>query len=57
MSKDTPPVAPVKCGCTRCSCRHQPHCRCHVYDALTALVLWDYARSIRLNREYKYIEL
>ncbi len=36
------------CGCGRtCRCRNESRCRCHDYNALLALTLWDYGRAIR----------
>ncbi|HEY0862507.1 MAG TPA: hypothetical protein VGD97_00240 [Lacunisphaera sp.] len=35
------------CGCQNCSCRRGPRCRCHDYNALLALALWDFGQMIR----------
>jgi len=42
-SKETIPP----CGCQNCSCRRGPRCRCHDYNALLALALWDFGRMVR----------
>lgn len=35
------------CGCQNCLCRRGPRCRCHDYNALLALALWDFGRALR----------
>lgn len=35
------------CGCRRCTCANAPRCRCHVFNALVALALWDLRRTVR----------
>jgi hypothetical protein len=34
------------CGCQNCLCHRGPRCRCHSYNALLALAIWDYRREI-----------
>ncbi|MBW7895435.1 MAG: hypothetical protein H3C27_10010 [Opitutaceae bacterium] len=41
---------PAACGCTRCRCHAELRCRCHDLNALIALTLWDYGRSLRHRR-------
>jgi hypothetical protein len=38
------------CGCQQCLCRRGPRCRCHAYNALLAIALWDFGRAIRRQR-------
>jgi hypothetical protein len=38
---------PPPCGCQNCLCRRGPRCRCHDYNALLALALWDFGQMIR----------
>lgn len=47
MSKATAKSDIPSCGCERCHCRRGPRCRCHDYNALLALILWDYSRMLR----------
>lgn len=47
MPKKTRPVTPPPCGCSNCLCHRDLRCRCHDYNALLALVLWDLGRSLR----------
>lgn len=37
----------IPCGCERCLCRRGPRCRCHDYNALLALALWDFGLMVR----------
>ncbi|WP_415909861.1 hypothetical protein [Oleiharenicola sp. Vm1] len=41
------PSRPAACGCRRCTCVNTPRCRCHVFNALVALALWDLRRATR----------
>jgi len=48
MSKSPAKVTIPSCGCNRtCRCHRELRCRCHDYNALLALTLWDYGRMIR----------
>lgn len=47
MKKSSAPESFPPCGCENCLCRRGPRCRCHDYNALLALVLWDYGRAFR----------
>lgn len=38
---------PAPCGCQNCLCRRGLRCRCHDYNALLALALWDFGREVR----------
>lgn len=35
------------CGCKNCACRRGLRCRCHDYNALLTLTLWDFGQIIR----------
>lgn len=47
MSKSTAKTDVPPCGCKRCQCHRGPRCRCHDYNALLSLVLWDFGRMLR----------
>ena len=40
-------TAQPPCGCDRCLCHRGPRCRCHDYNALLALALWDFGQMVR----------
>ena len=46
MPKTTKESTPP-CGCKNCLCRRGARCRCHDYNALLALALWDFGRTLR----------
>jgi hypothetical protein len=46
LTKETPPP----CGCQSCLCRRGPRCRCHDYNALLALALWDFGCMLRRRK-------
>ena len=50
MTKTSVQEAPPPCGCQNCLCRRGPRCRCHDYNALLALALWDFGRTIRRRK-------
>ena len=45
MSKSSIKKVIPSCGC--------PQCRCHDYNALLALALWEFGRMIRRQRSAK----
>lgn len=49
MPKTTKETTPP-CGCENCLCRRGARCRCHDYNALLALALWDFGRSLRRRK-------
>lgn len=38
------------CGCQKCRCHRGLRCRCHDYNALLVLALWDYALMLRARK-------
>lgn len=51
MHKASAKNAIPPCGCKRtCRCQHEPRCRSRDTNALLALALWDYKRSLRGRR-------
>lgn len=50
MKNDPAKNTPPPCGCHQCLCRRGPRCRCHDYNALLALALWDLGRMVRRHR-------
>jgi hypothetical protein len=48
MKKTSTTSAIPACGCKQhCRCQRALRCRCHDYNALLALTLWDYSRAVR----------
>jgi len=47
MSKKSTQNSIPSCGCKNCLCHRGPRCRCHDYNALLALALWDFGQMFR----------
>ena len=50
MPKTSLPDTMPPCGCPNCLCRRGPRCRCHDYNALLTLALWDFGRARRRRK-------
>ena len=46
MTGFTAPKTVSPCGCESCLCRRGPRCRCHDYNALLDLAIWDLGRVL-----------
>ena len=50
MKNPSAPEPLPPCGCNSCLCRRGPRCRCHNYNALLALAIWDFGRFLRRGK-------